>query len=177
MGRNALDALGQQITDAEWLTSPRLIMPTIRLLLLITGSLRTFSCLHVMHRLCEVIVLAATMDAFGHHIARRRAAGIEAVARKPFADDVAVGHHPDQSVVLPDRNAADVMPRINFASSVTGVSGLTQSTPLCITSLTFMADLRCWISGGIPVMQNSFPLGATIRQIGKAGIAKAMTTS
>src|SRR5262249_3978311 len=32
--------------------------------------------------------------------------------------------------------------RINFASSVTGVSGLTQSTPLCITSLTFMADLR-----------------------------------
>src|ERR1700731_883181 len=31
--------------------------------------------------------------------------------------------------------------RINFASSVTGVLGLTQSTPLCITSLTFMADL------------------------------------
>src|SRR6476620_10836304 len=35
-------------------------------------------------------------------------------------------------------------PRINFASSITGVSGLTQSTPLCITSLTFMADLRYW---------------------------------
>src|SRR6202790_2128395 len=34
--------------------------------------------------------------------------------------------------------------RINFASSVTGVLGLTQSTPLCITSLTFMADLRSW---------------------------------
>src|SRR5262249_14144037 len=34
--------------------------------------------------------------------------------------------------------------RINFASSVTGVSGLTQSTPLWITSLTFMTDLRCW---------------------------------
>src|SRR6516225_7946918 len=33
--------------------------------------------------------------------------------------------------------------RINFASSVTGVSGPTQSTPLCIASLTFMADLRC----------------------------------
>ena len=32
--------------------------------------------------------------------------------------------------------------RINFASSVTGVSGLTQSTPLCIASLTFMVDLR-----------------------------------
>src|SRR6516162_2560943 len=33
--------------------------------------------------------------------------------------------------------------RINFASSFTGVSGPTQSTPLCIASLTFMADLRC----------------------------------
>src|SRR6476659_2246745 len=32
--------------------------------------------------------------------------------------------------------------RINFASSVTGVLALTQSTPLCITSCTFMADLR-----------------------------------
>src|SRR6476646_6628347 len=35
-------------------------------------------------------------------------------------------------------------PRINFASSVTGVLGLTQSTPLCITSLTFMTELRYW---------------------------------
>src|SRR5258707_6398909 len=33
--------------------------------------------------------------------------------------------------------------RISFAISVMGVSGLTQSTPLCIASLTFMADLRC----------------------------------
>src|SRR5579862_3440586 len=32
---------------------------------------------------------------------------------------------------------------ISLASSVTGVSGATQSTPLCITSFTFMADLRC----------------------------------
>src|SRR5262245_56322351 len=30
---------------------------------------------------------------------------------------------------------------INLASSTTGVSGLTQSTPLCIASLTFIADL------------------------------------
>src|SRR6516165_8379936 len=30
-------------TDAVWLTSPRLRMPTMRLLLLITGNLRTFS--------------------------------------------------------------------------------------------------------------------------------------
>jgi hypothetical protein len=31
-----------------------------------------------------------------------------------------------------------------LASSVIGVLGLTQSTPLCITSLTFMASLRFW---------------------------------
>src|ERR1700761_6698732 len=65
--------------------------------------------LHVMHRLCKVIVLPAAMDAFGHYVARRRAACIEVVAREPFADDVAVGHHSDQSVVLSSRNAADVM--------------------------------------------------------------------
>src|SRR6478752_5223222 len=70
--------------------------------------------LHVMHCLCEVIVLSATMDALGHHIAGCRAAGIEVVARKPFADDVAVSYHPDQSVVLPDRNTADVMPSHQF---------------------------------------------------------------
>jgi len=35
---------------------------------------------------------------------------------------------------------------ISLAISVTGVSGLTQSTPLCIASLTFMAALRCWSS-------------------------------
>src|SRR5262245_24467912 len=35
--------------------------------------------------------------------------------------------------------------RINFASSVIGVSGPTQSTPLCIASLTFMVDLLCGI--------------------------------
>src|ERR1700752_698497 len=32
---------------------------------------------------------------------------------------------------------------ISFAISVIGVSGLNQSTPLCITSFTFMDDLRC----------------------------------
>jgi hypothetical protein len=31
------------------------------------------------------------MDPWGHHIARHRAAGIEAILRQAFADDVAVG--------------------------------------------------------------------------------------
>src|SRR6266851_3667947 len=48
-------------------------------------------------------------------------------------------------------------PCINFASSVTGVSGLTQSIPLCITSLTFMADLRYWITGALDATQHSPP--------------------
>ena len=49
------------------------------------------------------------MDAWRHHIARRRAAGIEAVLRQPSADHVAVGHHSDQPVVLSDRNGAYIM--------------------------------------------------------------------
>ena len=81
------------------------------------------------------------MNAWGHHLARRRATGIEVVLRQPFADDVAVGHHADQAVVLSNRNGAYIM-LTQFASSVTGVSGLTQSTPLCIASLTFIEDLR-----------------------------------
>src|SRR6476661_5039841 len=55
------------------------------------------------------MILSAAMDAGGHHIARRRAAGIEAVLRQPFADDVAVCHHPDKLVVLPNRNGAYIM--------------------------------------------------------------------
>src|SRR6185436_6028659 len=63
--------------------------------------------------------------------------------------------------------------RISFAISVIGVSGLTQSPPLCIASLTFMADLRCcdfrWYSRDA----EQFPLGTTIRWIGSVGIAKS----
>src|SRR5258706_5760439 len=55
------------------------------------------------------MVVTTAMDAWGHHIARRREAGIEAVLRQAFADNVAVGHHPDQPVVLSNRNSACVM--------------------------------------------------------------------
>src|SRR6476660_2827649 len=109
MGRNALDALGQQITGRRMADVTQTDDADHPLALVHHRQPAELQLLHVMHRLCEVIVLPATMDAFGHHIARHRAANIEVVARKPFADDVAVGHHPDQSVVLPNRNAADVM--------------------------------------------------------------------
>src|ERR1700687_3352022 len=144
MGRNALDALGQQITGRRMADVTQTDDADHPLALVHHRQPAELQLLHVMHRLCEVIVLPATMDAFGHHIARHRAASIEVVARKPFADDVAVGHHPDQLVVLPNGMQPMSCSRINFASSVTGVLGLTQSTPLCITSLTFMADLRYW---------------------------------
>jgi hypothetical protein len=120
MGRNAPDALGQQIITGRRMADVTQTDDADHPLALVHHRQPAeLQLLHVMHRLCEVIVLPATMDAFSHHIARHRVASIEVVARKPFADDVAVGHHPDQS-------------------------GLTQSTPLCITSLTFMADLRPW---------------------------------
>src|SRR4029077_7522855 len=61
------------------------------------------------HCLGEVIVISAAMDAWGHHVARRRAAGIETVLRQSFADDVTVGHHADQPVVLSNGNGAYVM--------------------------------------------------------------------
>jgi hypothetical protein len=84
-------------------------MPTIRLFLLITGNLRTFSVSMWCTAFAKIIVLPAAMDAFGHHVARLGAAGIETVAGKSFADDVAIGHHPDQLIVLADRNAADIV--------------------------------------------------------------------
>src|SRR5258708_7947201 len=87
------------------------------------GQPAELQLLHVLHRLCEVVVLAATMDTFGHHIARHRAARIEVVAREPFADDIAVGHHPDQSIVFSDRNAADVMLAHQFREFANGSVG------------------------------------------------------
>jgi hypothetical protein len=96
----------------------------------------------VVHGLGEVIIVAAAMDARRHHSTRRRAMGVELVLRQTFADDVPVGHHADETIVLSNRKAPMPCSRINLANSKTGVSGLTQWTPLCIASLTFIEDLR-----------------------------------
>jgi hypothetical protein len=53
---------------------------------------------------CDSYAISISMN-----LARRRAAGIKAVLRDPFADDVAVGHHADQPIVLSNRNGAYVM--------------------------------------------------------------------
>ena len=54
--------------------------------------------------------------------------------------------------------------RMSFAISVSGVSGPTHSTPLCITSLTFMADLLCWVQQCLSPVPN--PYSQSIYQIG-----------
>ena len=65
--------------------------------------------LHVLHGLGEVVVITAAMDAWCHHITRRRAECIEVVLRETFADDVSVGHHTDEVIVLSDWNSADIV--------------------------------------------------------------------
>ena len=49
------------------------------------------------------------MNARAHDIARRRAPRIEAVLRQAIADNVAVGHHADELIVLSDGNGANVV--------------------------------------------------------------------
>src|SRR6185436_15370573 len=78
------------------------------LLLLITGNRRTFSS-----SICRT-ALARSSSSRQQWMprvitSRCSAAGIEAVLRQPFADDVAVSHHADKSVILPDRNGANIM--------------------------------------------------------------------
>src|SRR6202162_5800510 len=70
MGRNALDALGQQITGRRMADVTQTDDADHPLALVDHRQPAELQLLHVMHRLCEVIVLPATMDAFGHHIAR-----------------------------------------------------------------------------------------------------------
>lgn len=119
------------------------------------------------HRLAEVVIVPTAVDAWSHHITCHRAVGIEAILCQAFTDDVAVSHHSDQPVVLANRNGAYIMLRINFASSVIGVSGLTQSTPLCIAFLTFIVgtsvsdldtSMRCSV--------NPQPLTSILQQVG-----------
>jgi hypothetical protein len=143
MGRNALGPFGQNSTGRRMADIAQTENADHPLALVNHRQSADLQRLHVPHGLGEVIIITATMDAWCHHITSRRAVGIEIVLRQTFADNVSVGHHTNETVVLSDRNSANIVrSHINFASSATGVSGLTQSTPLCIASLTFMEDLR-----------------------------------
>jgi hypothetical protein len=63
----------------------------------------------VPDRLAEVIVLAAAMDAWGHHVACRRTADIEALLCQTFADYVTIGHHADKPIALANRDGTYIM--------------------------------------------------------------------
>src|SRR5262245_58941908 len=65
--------------------------------------------LHMVDRFREFIVVTAAVDALGHYIARGHLGGVEVAAREALADDVAVRHHPDQMIVLADRDRADIV--------------------------------------------------------------------
>jgi hypothetical protein len=63
----------------------------------------------VPYRLGEVVVLTATMDFCGHHVARRGVARIEVVLCQSFAHDVSISYHSDQAVVFANRDGAYIM--------------------------------------------------------------------
>src|SRR6516164_5875092 len=128
---------------AEWLTSPRLRMPTIRLFLLITGNLRIFNS-----SMCRIALARSSSSRQQWICAVITSRAVATRASKLSCANPL--HTTSRSVTIPTNRsfspigmAPTSWSRINFASSFTGVSGPTQSTPLCIASLTFMADLRC----------------------------------
>src|SRR5262249_54664597 len=65
--------------------------------------------LHVPYRFGKIVIFAAAMDAWRHHVPRDRALHIETILRQTFANDVTVGDHADQPVILSDRNGANVV--------------------------------------------------------------------
>src|SRR5262245_35713019 len=118
-------------------------MPTIRLLLLITANLRTLSS-----SMCRTALARSSSSRQQWMPGVITSRAVAAWASKPSCASPL--HTMSRSVTMPTSRSFSPIgmapmscSRINFASSATGVSGLTQSTPLCIASLTFMADLRC----------------------------------
>src|SRR5262249_8530427 len=109
VSRDSLDAFGHQVPRRRMADVAKRNDADHPLALVDDRQPADFQLLHVLHSLGEIIVLRAAMDAFAHDIACRRAARIEAVLRQSITDNVAVGHHADELVVLSDRNGANVM--------------------------------------------------------------------
>src|SRR4029077_5267059 len=137
MLRNALDAFRQQpngrrmtdITETEHAYHP--------LALVDHRQPADLQLLHMPHRFGKVCVLTAAMDFCCHYIACSGAVAIEVVLRQFLADDVGVGHHSDQTIILAYPDSAYVVVSHQFRE-FSHRGGLTQSTPLCIASLSFM---------------------------------------
>jgi hypothetical protein len=77
MGRNALDAFRQQIDGRRMADIAETEDACHPFALVDHRQSADLQSLHVPHRLGEILVLTATMNFRGHHIARRRAAGIK----------------------------------------------------------------------------------------------------
>ena len=75
----------------------------------------------------------------GHDVANARLAARTALGDRPD-DDVAIGDHADQPVVLADRQRADVRARIRRAASRTCAVGVMVSVPSVMISRTCMTS-------------------------------------
>src|SRR4029079_5929310 len=114
MGRNALDAFGQEIVWCRMAYITETEDTDHSLALVHDRQSTDFELLHVPHRLGEVVVLPTAMDARSHDLACSRAVGIKIVACQPSADNVTIRHHADQLVVLSDRNSTYIMTTHQF---------------------------------------------------------------
>jgi hypothetical protein len=141
-------------------------MPIIRLLLLITGNLRIFSA-----SMCRTALArsSSSRQQWMPGIITSRAVAPRAsnLSCANPSDNVAVSHHADQLVVLSKRNGAYIMLTHQFREFGDRGVRTDQSTPLCITSLTFMADLRCWSLSTLD--EKPLLLSSAIERIGSCG--------
>ena len=82
---------------------------------------------NVRHDLVDLLIIAAKDDALGHHVARRQLVDVAAVAYAA-TDDVAIGDHSDEPIILANGNRADV----EFAHLLRNLSdGRLRADPLC----------------------------------------------
>src|ERR671919_485908 len=63
------------------------------------GEAADLLALHDAQRLIEAVAISTVDDALGHHITGRQLADVAAVGQTP-TDDVAVGDHADEAIVL-----------------------------------------------------------------------------
>src|SRR5215472_15794555 len=109
MGRNTLDAFRQQINRRRVADIAQTEDADHSFVLVDHRQSSDLQLLHVPYRLGEVIVLTATMDLCGHHIARRSVERIEIVLCLPFAHDVTISNHSDQVMVLANWDGTDIV--------------------------------------------------------------------
>src|SRR5262249_32234035 len=83
------------------------------------------------------------MDAWRHHVSRSRTVHIKTILRQTFANDVTVGDHPDQSIILANWDGADVVRAHQFSEF--GDRGVRADPldPLVHCFFDFHADLLC----------------------------------